>query len=141
LHKILNMCNGHHPHYVHLVFIHLHNGHVAQLRSATPEKTLHFCLMRGLKRGRKGHMKTIMYQYLSTWNWGSVHKTGDQIKSEEEKRVKKEEGIKLFFSPKLALPFRYRFPWLAPFLSYAFHWIKCCNNQNCYLYSWLNKIL
>jgi hypothetical protein len=42
VHKFLNMCNGHHPHYVHLVFIHLHNGHVAQLRSATPEKTLHF---------------------------------------------------------------------------------------------------
>jgi hypothetical protein len=27
----------------------------------------------------------------------------------------------LFFSPKLAFPFRYRFPWLVPFLSYAFH--------------------
>ncbi len=40
-------------------FIHLYNGHVAQVRSGNPKKTPPLCLVKGLQGGRKGHMKSI----------------------------------------------------------------------------------
>jgi hypothetical protein len=41
----------------------------------------------------------------------SSSKLGNKSKVKKRKRGKKEEEeIKLFFSPKLAFPFRYRFP-------------------------------
>lgn len=64
-------CTQHIPY--HNGFHDLHNGHVSVQNghedfelggkvTQRPQKTCSLCLVMGVKRGRKGHMKTIMYQ-------------------------------------------------------------------------------
>jgi hypothetical protein len=63
---------------------------------------------------KKRHERPHENHYVSVFKYlklrFSSSKLGTKSKVKKKKRGKKEEEIKLFFSPKLAFPFRYRFP-------------------------------
>lgn len=90
---------------------------LGQLHPRRPSILPHEGTKKRQERLHENHYVRI-FKYLklrfSSSNWGPNQKW-------RRKKGEKEEEIKLFFSPKLALPFRYRLPWLVPFLSYAFH--------------------